>query len=73
MENTMKQKILTFFVVTLLLGSLNISLGQSYLDVPPDPNFSKDYLNNIIYGDTTADGQRKALDRVYRLEIGGIY
>ena len=48
------------------------SSAQNYLDVPPDPNFAKDYLNNVIYGDTTETGERVP-DRVYRLQPGGIY
>jgi len=59
-------------VFGLFLGIVPMVHAQNYLDVPPDPNFSKDYLNNVIYGDTTASGGRVA-DRVYRLQAGGIY
>ncbi|MBI9072984.1 MAG: T9SS type A sorting domain-containing protein [Melioribacteraceae bacterium] len=68
----MKQKT-TILLFALVLAGLFTNLNaQSYLDVPPDPDFAKNYLNNVIYGDTSATGERVA-DRVYRLEVGGIY
>ena len=60
------------FLIYLIAGIPGLFYGQNYLDVPPDPNFSQDYLNNVIYGDTTESGERIP-DRVYRLQIGGIY
>ena len=68
----MKRRIQFFLVFAFLMGVMNGVFAQNYLDIPPDPNFSKDYLNSIIFGDTTATGGRFP-DRVYRLEIGGIY
>ncbi|NOZ55283.1 MAG: T9SS type A sorting domain-containing protein [Calditrichaeota bacterium] len=59
-------------VFGLFLGLVPVVHAQNYLDVPPDPNFAKDYLNNVIYGDTTESGDRVP-DRVYRLQAGGIY
>ena len=64
-------KWLSVTLIFLLMGIYN-GMAQNYLDVPPDPNYSSDYLNKVIYGDTTSTGDRVA-DRVYRLEPGGIY
>ena len=69
-------KMFTLFLSTLLtlvLVSGALAQDQDSLLVPPDPNFAKDYLNSVIYGDTTDTGARKNLNRVYVLEIGGIY
>ena len=68
----MKHVLQILGLVTFFLAFVSGLYAQNYLDVPPDPNFSKDYLNNIIYGDTTDTGERVP-DRVYRLQIGGIY
>ncbi len=68
----MKQKLIYAFFSALLLAFFSNINAQNYLDVPPDPNFSPDYLNNVIYGDTTDNGERYP-DRVYRLQVGGIY
>ena len=68
----MNKTVQSFLTSLLILLSAGLIFAQNYLDIPPDPNFSKDYLNRIIYGDTTDTGERIP-DRVYRLEIGGIY
>lgn len=39
----------------------------------PAPTSGDDFLNDHIYGDTTATGERADLDRVYVLERGGMY
>ena len=68
----MRKSLLILTAAALLLGVAGGVLAQNYLDVPPDPNFAKDYLNSVIYGDTTDTGERIP-DRVYRLQVGGIY
>ena len=64
-----KAAVIVALVSVILTSGL---FAQTYLDVPPNLT-DKDYLNNVIYGDTTATGERVAADRVYRLETGGIY
>ena len=68
----MKRRLPFLLVAAFLLVASHGLIAQNYLDVPPDPNFAKDYLNSIIFGDTTDTGERVA-DRVYRLQVGGIY
>jgi hypothetical protein len=56
-------------VLCLIINLQSFAQGWDYLDVPQ----GYETLNLAIEGDTTATGQPKSLNRVYRLERGGAY
>ena len=62
-----------FFVVALFLFTPFISHAQNHEMVVDDFLTSGKFLEEVILGDTTADGQRADLDRVYVLKRGGSY
>ncbi len=63
----MKRTFNIFFLLFLFTATL-ISFAQNELIVPDD-----DFLNSTILGDTTSNGDRVTLDRVYVLERGKQY
>jgi hypothetical protein len=67
MKHVMTGIVVLFVVV---MGSVQQGNAQwDYLDVPQ----GYETLNLAIEGDTTAAGEAKSLNRVYRLERGGMY
>ncbi|HLP15581.1 MAG TPA: T9SS type A sorting domain-containing protein [Bacteroidota bacterium] len=58
--------------IFVLLACSNIFAQSSHELFLPAPTTTT-YLNQIIYGDTTATGKRKDTARVYVLERGGIW
>ena len=71
-EKKMKKLIPIFFVVAVLLFGFSYDIlaqNADTLDVPQ----GFETLNLAIEGDTTATGEAKNLNRVYRLQRGGYY
>ena len=55
-----------------MMGSA-ASYGQDFLDVPEWDGTAETTLDNVIWGDTLADGSRISANRVYRLARGTFY
>jgi len=68
--------ILLALVAGAILWPVQQARSQDTLVVPWSKDMiypTIDTLRNVIYGDTTATGARKNLNRVYKLQQGGIY
>ncbi len=71
MKNLNNFKILLLFIIGIFL--INNILAQDTLDVAPLNDEGEFNLVPTIWGDTIDGGARKNLNRVYRLQRGGIY
>ena len=63
---------LFLFFITIIFAQSEM-FAQDILDVPPLDDANMPTLASTIMGDTTATGERKSANRVYRLQRNAIY